>query len=85
MYPDTAEQLKDGSYVDDLFNVDEDMPALKERTQEADTILAHAGMSVHKWIYSKESGGTVEMGNITDNLSADEVELEKVLGIKFEL
>ena len=83
MYPVTAEQLKEGSYVDDLGVVDKDMPALMQRTEEADEILAHAGMLVHKWIYSKESG-TVDMGNLTGKLTADEVELEKVLGIKWD-
>ena len=68
--------------MDDLAAVEESMPALKERTAKADKILEHAGMEVHKWIYSKEEGETVELGNMTGKLASDEVELEKVLGIK---
>ena len=83
MYPDTAKQLKDGSYVDDLGVMEETMEALKQRTKEADEILDHAGMKVHKWIYSGESAGSIEMGNLTDKLMADEIELEKVLGINW--
>ena len=83
MYPDTAEQLKNGSYVDDLGVVEETMEALRQRTQEADEILDHAGIKVHKWIYSRESAGSIELGNYTDKLMADETELEKVLGIKW--
>ena len=65
IYPDTAEQLKNGSYVDDLRVVDESDVALKERTKEADEILDHAGMKVHRWIYSGETAANVELGNIT--------------------
>merc|ERR1711905_98689 len=83
-YPNTAEQLKNGSYVDDLGVVEESRETLRERTQEADEILDHAGMKVHRWIYSGESAGSVEMGNITDKLMADKIELEKVLGIKWD-
>ena len=55
---------------------------LRERTKEADVILDHAGMKVHKWIYSGEDADSVELGNITNKLMADKLELEKVLGLK---
>ena len=48
IYPSMAQQLKDGSYVDDLGVTAEQLPSLKESTKEADEILGHAGMSVHK-------------------------------------
>ena len=81
-YPNTAEQLKNGSYVDDLGVVEESREELRERTREADEILEHAGMKVHKWIYSGEDADSVELGNITNKLMANELELEKVLGLK---
>ncbi len=39
-------------------------------------------MKVHKWIYSGEDADSLELGNITNKLMADELELEKVLGLK---
>ena len=83
-YPNTAEQLKNGSYVDDLGVVEESRKSLKERTREADEILDHAGMKVHRWIYSgEEDADDVKLGNITEKLMTNEEELEKVLGIKW--
>ena len=64
--------------------VEESDEALRERTQEADEILKHAGMKVHKWIYSGEEADSVELGNITNKLMADELELEKVLGLNWD-
>merc|ERR1712237_82316 len=84
VYPNTAEQLKTGSYVDDLGVVDESDEALKERTQEADEILKHVGMKVPKWLYSGEEADSVELGNITNKLMADEAELDKVLGLSWD-
>ena len=48
MYPSMAQQLKDKSYVDDLGVTDEQLDSLKQRTVEADEIIADAGMQVHK-------------------------------------
>ena len=64
--------------------MEESDEALKDRTKEVDEILDHAGMKVHRWIYSGESAANVELGNITEKLMADEIELEKVLGIKWD-
>ena len=69
--------------MDDLGVVDESGNELRARTKEADEILDHAGMKVHKWIYSGEDADSVELGNITNKLMADELELEKVLGLKW--
>ena len=81
IYPATSQQLKDSSYVDDLGVTDKQLDSLKERTNEAVKILADAGMKVHKWIYSREDMETdsVEWGNLAE----DEIELERVLGIKW--
>ena len=87
MYPSTAQQLKDKSYVDDLGVTDEHLDSLKERTAEADEILADAGIQVHEWVYSKEDiyAESVELGNVSGGLAEDEIQLERVLGIKWNL
>merc|ERR1712030_7798 len=38
VYPNTAEQLKNGSYVDDLGVVEESSEPLRERTRDADDV-----------------------------------------------
>jgi len=71
IYPSTSQQLKDRSYVDDLGVIEEQLDSLKKRTQEADEILADAGMKVHKWVYSREDveADSVELGNAAGNLA----------------
>ena len=64
---------------------DEQLDSLKERNQEADEILADVGMKVHKWIYSREDEepDLVELGSAVGSLAEDDIELERVLGIKW--
>ena len=52
MYPDTVQQLKNDSYVNDLGLTAASKEKLRERTSEADTVLKYANMKVKKWNYS---------------------------------
>ena len=42
------------------------------RTQEADIILAHAGMKIKSWVFSGDEASSMEIGDIDDNLPLGE-------------
>ena len=81
-YPVTSEEIKDSSYVDDLGLTAEDKVSQRKKCKEADEILEHANMKVHKWIVSGDLEDPVEIGQGGELvLTAEEVSVSKVLGI----
>ena len=84
-YPQTARQLRDQSYVDDLGITAENMDVLRRRTREADIILKHANMQVKKWVYSGVGDGKmVEVGDNASGINSEALETERMLGILWD-
>ena len=75
-FPEVVEQLKNQSYVDDIGLTDLDEERLAEKTQQADEILKHANMKVKRWIVSGDGQSEVEVGNLTNNLTLEDAEIE---------
>ena len=77
-------QIKQQSYVDNIVLTDLDVGRLAEKTQLADQILIHAKMMVKRWIVCGDSQGEVEAGNLSDNLTLEDAEIEQVLGVAWQ-
>ena len=77
-------QIKQQSYIDNIGLTNLDVGRLAEKTQQADKILEHANMKVKMWIVSGDSQGEVEVGNLSDNLTLEDAEIERVLGIVWQ-
>ena len=83
-FPETAEQIKESSYVDDLGLTAVSKEDLMRKTKEANQILQHAGMRVKKWICSGDHQGLVEVGELRECSSAEGQEVERMLGILWD-
>ena len=68
-------QIKKQSYIDNIGLSDLDMGRLTVKTQQADMILEQANMKVKRWIVSGDSQGEVEAGDLSDNLTLEDVEI----------
>lgn len=75
------EQLKNQSYVDDIGQTDLNDEIMAEKTQQADKIINHANMKVKKWIVSGDNQDEVEVGDLSNCLTPEEVGVEGVLEI----
>ena len=83
-FPVTARQIKQQSYVDDIGLTDSSRLGLETRIKEADIILDHANMPVKGWIFSGDDDRKeeeIEMGDVTNCLTAEDQEMERVLGV----
>ena len=83
-YPDTAKQLIDRSYVDDLGITASTRQILMKRTYEADQILKHAGMKVKGWTYSGVNLGTPGAEETVQVVAHDSTDGERMLGVLWE-
>ena len=83
-FPEVVVQIKQQSYVDNIGLTDLNVGRLAEKTQQADKILGHANMKVKRWIVSGDSQGEVEAGNLSDNLTLEDAEIEQVLGVAWQ-
>ena len=80
-FPETVWQLKNQSYVDDFGLTGSSKQELQNRKDEADVVLKHGGMKVKKWVCSGDDQEGVEFGDNTNCLTADDQEVERMLGI----
>ena len=81
-FPETVRQLKRQSYVDDIGLTDNSKKGLDIKMKEADIVLKHANMKVKGWVCSGDDNrGSMEMGDVTSCLTAEDEDTEKVLGI----
>ena len=51
------------------------------KTKQADEVLYHANMKVKQWIVSGDNQDDVEVGSLTNCLTPEKAEVERVLGI----
>ena len=77
-------QIKQQSYIDNIWLTDLDVGRLAEKTQQADKILEHANMKVKRWIVSGDSQGEVEDRYLSDNLMVENAGIERVLGVVWQ-
>ena len=82
-FPETARQLADESYVDDLSITAPNKQVLKTRTCKADLILKHAAMKVKKWTYSGDDL-SMDVGNLVQVVAHQSPEGERMLGVLWE-
>ena len=82
-FPVTVRQVKNQSYVDDFGLTGSSKQELKNRRDEADVILKHAGMKVKKWVCSGDDQEGMEFGENTNCMTADDQEVERMLGIQW--
>ena len=80
----TAQQLKDNSYVDDIGLTGGNEVELRERVKEADIILKHANIHIKEWIFSGNSTETVGIGDLSNNVPIEDIEMERMLGISWD-
>ena len=84
MYPDTVQQLKNDSYVNDLGLTAASKEKLRERTSEADTVLKYANMKVKKWNYSGDDLLSAEISGMIDVIHSDGQDEEHMLGVVWD-
>ena len=84
IYPVTAVQLKNRSYVDDLGLSAPTLGMLKQRTQEANEILGHANMGVKRWTLSGDQSIEVKVGETAEVGLLEESECERMLGVVWD-
>ena len=80
-FPENVRQLKNQSYEDDIGLTDSDDEKLEEKTKQADEVLYHANMKVKQWIVSGDNQNDVEVRSLTNCLTREKAEVERVLGI----
>ena len=80
-FPVTSDQLKKNSYVDDIGLTGRTREEIQCRTEEADTILAHAGMRVKQWVFSGDVADNMELGDIVENLPLEDSSTKRLLGV----
>ena len=65
-FPETVEQLKNQSYVDNIGLTDLDVEKLAVKTKQAVEIPGHANMKVKRWIVSGDYQDEVEVGSLSN-------------------
>ena len=74
-FPEVVVQLKNQSYVDNIGLMDLDVERLEEKTQQACRVLEHANIKVKQWIVSGDCQDEVDVGNLSNNLMLEDMEI----------